>query len=276
MKPTIVRRRGRALASLTATMGLCLGAASVVSAPAQSAEPAGDCAARVLSASSRATRSRGSPSPASARAPRRRGSPVRCSGSSTTASRPTWTWSWSGSRRRRSTGSAGSGRACPVRPVYGPDGELIGAVAYGLSFGPSPVAGVTPFVDMASYLGPAPATRGGRQRPGRPGDRAEQRRDRSPGRAGLRAAADADRGVRGRSAPTGPGGPAGRRRTGGCRRRRTGWEPPRRPVTQRPVPRRSWPVATSRRRCPTGTSRRGASAPPPRCATARWSASGTR
>ena len=47
MKPTIVRRRGRALASLTAAMGLCLGAASVVSAPAQSAEPAGDCAARV-------------------------------------------------------------------------------------------------------------------------------------------------------------------------------------------------------------------------------------
>jgi hypothetical protein len=47
MKPTIVRRRGLALASLTAAMGLCLGAASIVSAPAQSAEPAGDCAARV-------------------------------------------------------------------------------------------------------------------------------------------------------------------------------------------------------------------------------------
>ena len=44
MKPTIVHRRGRALASLTAAMGLCLGAAAVVSSPAQSAEPAGDCA----------------------------------------------------------------------------------------------------------------------------------------------------------------------------------------------------------------------------------------
>src|SRR3712207_6428611 len=30
-------------------------------------------------------------------------------------------------------------------PVYASDGRLIGAVAYGLSYGPSPIAGVTPF-----------------------------------------------------------------------------------------------------------------------------------
>ena len=30
-------------------------------------------------------------------------------------------------------------------PVYGVDGRLIGAVAYGFSFGASPVAGITPY-----------------------------------------------------------------------------------------------------------------------------------
>ena len=36
-------------------------------------------------------------------------------------------------------------------PVY-VDGELLGAVAYGLSWGPSPIAGVTPFSEMDDYL----------------------------------------------------------------------------------------------------------------------------
>src|SRR3954452_16754641 len=45
-------------------------------------------------------------------------------------------------------------------PVYAEDGRLIGAVSYGLAFGPSPVAGVTPAADMQDMLsdnGPAPA-----------------------------------------------------------------------------------------------------------------------
>ncbi|MFB9311507.1 SpoIVB peptidase S55 domain-containing protein [Nocardioides plantarum] len=37
-------------------------------------------------------------------------------------------------------------------PVYAADGRLIGAVAYGLSNGPSPIAGVTPFEDMNDHL----------------------------------------------------------------------------------------------------------------------------
>ena len=41
-------------------------------------------------------------------------------------------------------------------PVYTPDGDLVGAVAYGLSFGPSPIAGITPFEEMDDYL-PEPA-----------------------------------------------------------------------------------------------------------------------
>ncbi len=37
-------------------------------------------------------------------------------------------------------------------PVYAADGRLVGAVAYGLAYGPSPIAGVTPFEDMDDYL----------------------------------------------------------------------------------------------------------------------------
>ncbi|MDP3968457.1 MAG: SpoIVB peptidase S55 domain-containing protein [Nocardioides sp.] len=45
-------------------------------------------------------------------------------------------------------------------PVYAGDGRLVGAVAYGLSWGPSPVAGITPAAAMYDLLeggGPAPA-----------------------------------------------------------------------------------------------------------------------
>lgn len=44
-------------------------------------------------------------------------------------------------------------------PVYAEDGRLIGAVAYGMAYGPSPVAGLTPAADMQDLLGdgtPAP------------------------------------------------------------------------------------------------------------------------
>lgn len=43
-------------------------------------------------------------------------------------------------------------------PVY-KDGKLIGAVAYGLAYGPSPIAGVTPFSDMDDYLTGTPAAK---------------------------------------------------------------------------------------------------------------------
>ena len=159
MKPTIVQRRGRALAALTATMGLCLGAASVVSAPAQSAEPTGDCAAPV---------------------PVRvaKGDPVTgltVTGVSSSTTPEPFTGEVLGIlddgiapgldmvMMRLSSPEidrvGGIWQGMSGSPVYGPDGELIGAVAYGLSFGPSPVAGVTPFIDMASYLGSAPTAR---------------------------------------------------------------------------------------------------------------------
>lgn len=40
-------------------------------------------------------------------------------------------------------------------PVYAADGRLIGAVSYGLAFGSSPVAGVTPADDMKALIGTA-------------------------------------------------------------------------------------------------------------------------
>lgn len=43
-------------------------------------------------------------------------------------------------------------------PVYAADGRLVGAVAYGLSYQQSWVAGVTPYADMDDYLGAAPQT----------------------------------------------------------------------------------------------------------------------
>lgn len=45
-------------------------------------------------------------------------------------------------------------------PVYAPDGTLLGAVAYGLSWGPSPVTGITPaaaMFDVADRVSPAAA-----------------------------------------------------------------------------------------------------------------------
>jgi hypothetical protein len=156
MKPSIVRHRGRVLASLTATMGLCLAGAAVVSAPAQSAEPAGDCAPSV---------------------------PVSVTkGDAVTGL--TVTGVDSGTVPDGFTGSVlgvvqdgiapdldmvmvrltspeidrvgGIWQGMSGSPVYGPDDQLIGAVAYGLAWGPTPVAGVTPFADMDEYLGTPP------------------------------------------------------------------------------------------------------------------------
>lgn len=41
-------------------------------------------------------------------------------------------------------------------PVYAADGRLVGAVAYGLSYGSSPVAGITPAADMRELLSRTP------------------------------------------------------------------------------------------------------------------------
>ena len=189
MKPTTVRRRGRALASLTATMGLCLGAASVVSAPAQSAEPAGDCAARVP-----VSVAKGDPVT---------GLTVTGVGSSTAPEGFTGEVLGNSRRRHRARPRHGHGAALVAGDRPGRR-DLAGHVRFaGVRPGRRADRGgrLRPFVRSQPRRRGHPVRRhgvlprvrsrdpGGRRRPGRPGDRAEQRRDRGPGRQGLRAAA---------------------------------------------------------------------------------------
>ena len=156
MSHTIVMRRGRALASFSAVLGLCLSGAALVSSPAQSAPVSGDCTPAYdistllkddvvtgLTVSSGTT-----PEPFDGKvlgvlkdgiAPGL--DMVMVELSSPEIDRVGGIWQ----------GMSGS-------PVY-KDNQLIGAVAYGLSWGPTPVAGITPFSDMQEYFtAPAPAT----------------------------------------------------------------------------------------------------------------------
>src|SRR6476619_6661414 len=154
MKPTNVHRRGRALVSLTAALGLALGAATVGTGPAQSAAPSPDCTPYA-------------------------GTPTK--GDAVTALSVT-----SGTTPQQFTGKVlgvlqdgiapdldmvmvkinapdpatmdgvdgvnGIWQGMSGSPVYAADGTVIGAIAYGLSWGPSWIAGVTPFANMDDYM----------------------------------------------------------------------------------------------------------------------------
>ncbi len=154
MSPTVTSR-GRALASLTTVLGLGLATAAVVSSPAQSVAQTGDCA-------------RAYPVSALTRDQAVRGLTV------TERTEPTgFTGSVIGVLQdgiapdvdmvmMRLTSSeidrvGGIWQGMSGSPVYAEDGRLIGAVAYGMSWGPSTVAGVTPFADMDDYLATPPA-----------------------------------------------------------------------------------------------------------------------
>jgi len=145
-----VRRRGQALVALTASIGLVAGVPTLSGGAAQSAEPAPDCAEPFPIAELAAddpveglTVSKGTtPEPFTGEvvgvlqdgiAPGL--DMVIMDLTSPEIDRVGGIWQ----------GMSGS-------PVYADDGRLIGAVAYGLAFGPSPVAGITPFEDMDDYL----------------------------------------------------------------------------------------------------------------------------
>ncbi len=154
MSTTIGTRRSRALLSITATLGLFL-AATALPVPANSAEPAGDC------------------TPAFPVSALEQGDPV--TGLTVTAG--TTPEPFTGEVIGVLENGIGAGLdmvmvslSSPVidqvggiwqgmsgSPVYAEDGRLIGAVAYGLSMGPSPIAGVTPWEKMNGYLTPARA-----------------------------------------------------------------------------------------------------------------------
>ena len=91
-------------------------------------------------------------------------------------------------------------------PVYDPaTGDLIGAVSYGLSMGPSTIAGITPASEMLGMLPDGRAAAGHGRRAARPalGPR-RLRRHQGPGRLRTAPPADADGGLRPHPAPLRP------------------------------------------------------------------------
>ena len=153
-----LRGRGRAAASLAVTVALFGGAAAVTTGPAQSAEPAGDC------------------TDAFPVAELAQGDAV----TGLTVSKGTTPDEFTGevlgvikdgiapgldmvmaelTSPELERDNVGIWQGMSGSPVYAADGRLIGAVAYGLSWGPSDVAGITPFEEMDNYLPDAPASR---------------------------------------------------------------------------------------------------------------------
>ena len=150
---SVVRGRGRIAASLIASLGLIAAAGAVTTGPAESVPPTGDCPTAFPVASlvedqlvEGLTVTRGT-------------TPTEFTGKvigvlkggiapdldmimmeldSAELQRVGGIWQ----------GMSGS-------PVYTTGGELIGAVAYGLAWGPSPVAGITPYEKMDDYLTPS-------------------------------------------------------------------------------------------------------------------------
>ena len=150
MSRAVRRRRGTALVALTASIGLVAGVPALSGGVAQSAEPAPDCTA---------------PFPV---ADLVKGDPVE----GLTVSEGTTPEAFTGdvvgvlengiapgldmvimdlsSPEIDRVGGIWAGMS--GSPVYADDGRLIGAVAYGLAWGASPIAGITPFEDMDDYL----------------------------------------------------------------------------------------------------------------------------
>ncbi|MCW2767410.1 MAG: hypothetical protein JWO11_3369 [Nocardioides sp.] len=150
MSRLTVHRRARGLATLTAVAALVLAVTTVTTAPAQSVEPVGDCTAAY---------------PVDELVP---GAPV----TGLTVDHGTTPEGFTGELIGVLTDGIAPGldmvmvrltspeidrvggiwQGMSGSPVYAEDGRLIGAVAYGLAAGASPVAGVTPFEDVDNYL----------------------------------------------------------------------------------------------------------------------------
>lgn len=155
MNGHIARRRARLAAAAVAGLGLVGAATTVTTVPAISAEPAGDCTEAFPIADLEAE------DPVTGLTVEKGTTPEAFTGTilgviddgiapgldmviaeldSPAIDRAGGIWQ----------GMSGS-------PVYAEDGRLIGAVAYGLSWGSSPIAGITPYEEMDNYLPTAPA-----------------------------------------------------------------------------------------------------------------------
>ena len=154
--------RGRALGSFSAAVGLFLaGAVATTTGPAQSVEPAPDCVAYpevdLISALDA-----GQDVPVTIRSVVKGTEPVDFAGEVIGVVNDGIAFDVDMIMVKVTPPNpddiGGIWQGMSGSPVYASDGHVIGAIAYGLSSGPSWIAGVTPFEDMDRYLA-APAGR---------------------------------------------------------------------------------------------------------------------
>ena len=156
MLPIRVRGRGRIAASLAASLGLVAAAGAVTTGPAQSVEPAGDCPTAFPVAELIAAVDAGQDVPVAGKTVSKGTVPGDFTGSvigvvdSGIAPDVDMIMADLSSPALTEAGGVWSGMS--GSPVYAEDGRLIGAVAYGLSYGPSTIAGITPYEEMATQL----------------------------------------------------------------------------------------------------------------------------
>ncbi len=150
-------RRGRLIAGLLATSAMAISGLAATGGPAQSADPAGDCKAAYPVADLTAHQPVTGKTVSTGVAPEDFGGEVLGVLDSGIAPGLDMVIVRLDSDEIERVGGIWQGMS--GSPVYAEDGRLIGAVAYGLAWGSSPVAGVTPFEEMDDYLGTTPVAR---------------------------------------------------------------------------------------------------------------------
>ncbi|HEU4810648.1 MAG TPA: hypothetical protein VFT00_00775 [Nocardioides sp.] len=155
--------RGRALGSFSAAMGLFLaGAVVTTTGSAQSAEPAGDCTEPYPVADIVSALDADQAVPVTTKSVVRGTDPIEFTGEVLGVIDDGIAFDVDMIMVKVTPQSpdeiGGIWQGMSGSPVYAADDRLIGAIAYGLSYGPSWIAGVTPFEDMDDYLA-APAAR---------------------------------------------------------------------------------------------------------------------
>jgi hypothetical protein len=153
MNITTTSGRGRLLAGLLATSALAVSGLAATGGPAQSADPAGDCAVAYPVADLTQHQVVSGKTVSSGVAPEDFSGEVLGVLDSGIAPGLDMIIVRLDSPEIQRVGGIWQGMS--GSPVYAQDGRLIGAVSYGLAWGASPVAGVTPFEDMDDYLATA-------------------------------------------------------------------------------------------------------------------------
>ncbi len=156
MKRSSTTRRGKALASTTAALGLTISGLALSSGPAQSA-PAADCATPVDVSTLSEGDTLTALSVVRGTTPQEfTGSVIGVIDDGIAVGLDMLVVDFedpdAGSAMTKAGGIWQGMSGSPVYVGDPADGNLVGAIAYGLSWGPSPVAGITPFSEMDDYL----------------------------------------------------------------------------------------------------------------------------